>query len=182
MGAYPSGAKGFAFVDARRPVAYAICDRCGQRFNRTDLAWQFEWAGPRLQNQRILVCVRKCLDVPNEQLRSYSPPPDPLPVRNPRPDQSDMGGPTVLTTVKATSSPLIPALAGRNYMAMEMPISFGVSINATGGNAAPGSSGAKFYAPGSAINLIGPAAASAMTYWCAVAGLQLVVQTDSDAG
>lgn len=182
MGSYPTGARGFATLDPRHPAAWGICDRCGQRYDLRDLTFQYEWAGVGLQNLRILVCRRKCLDIPNEQLRAYAVPADPLPVRNPRPDFSDMGGPIIVTTVAATSSPLLPASVARNYMALEMPASFGVSINPTGGDASPGAMGASFFAPGSAINLLGTAAQSAMTYWCAVAGLQLVVQIDNDAG
>lgn len=182
MGSYPSGANGFAFVNPRRPSAWGICDRCGFRYLHSDLTWQFEWSGAQLQNQRILVCKHKCLDVPQEQLRAYAPPPDPIPIRNPRPDFSDMGGPIVITTVAAASSQLLPASAARNYMALEMPAAFGVSINATGGSASPGSSGAAFYAPGSAINLIGVSSQSLINYWCAVAGLRLVVQVAEDAG
>ncbi|HEX3587799.1 MAG TPA: hypothetical protein VH024_17500 [Candidatus Angelobacter sp.] len=56
------------------------------------MVFQFEWQGAQLQNLRRLVCTRKCLDEPNEQLRSYSPPADPVPVLNPRPDLSVMTG------------------------------------------------------------------------------------------
>lgn len=90
MGSFPRGANGFARVNQRSPEAFAICDRCGQRYNHSDLVWQFDWAGAQLQNKRTLVCIRKCLDEPNEQLRSYSPPPDPIPIKDPRPDTSEM--------------------------------------------------------------------------------------------
>lgn len=90
MGAFPRGANGFARVDPRRPSAFAICDRCGQRYLHADLKWQMEWQGVQLQNKRILVCRRKCYDEPNPQLRAYAVPPDPLPVLNARPDLSDM--------------------------------------------------------------------------------------------
>src|SRR5215475_8346047 len=72
-------------VSRRNPRALAICDRCGFRFNHDQLQWQFQWAGPRLQNLRILVC-RTCLDVPQEQLRTIILPPDPVPNRDPRPE------------------------------------------------------------------------------------------------
>jgi hypothetical protein len=39
----------------------------------------------KLQNLRLLVCDR-CLDVPQEQLKARILPPDPLPIRNPRPE------------------------------------------------------------------------------------------------
>jgi len=50
-----------------------------------ELNWQYQWAGPRLQNLQLRVCD-DCLDIPQEQLRSIIIPPDPLPVLNPRPE------------------------------------------------------------------------------------------------
>ena len=87
---FPRGAVGRASVSTRRPQALAVCDRCGTWYNRKELRWQFEWAGRSLQNQQILVCYQ-CLDVPNQQLRTFVPPPDPMPVWQPRPEMSDMG-------------------------------------------------------------------------------------------
>ncbi len=86
---YPRGANGRARVNARSPVAFAICDRCGFRYNHDELVWQYEWAGNALQNQRILVCTRTCNDLPNEQLRVFVLPADPVPIINPRPDLSN---------------------------------------------------------------------------------------------
>lgn len=77
---------GRAQTSARWPRAHATCDRCGFRFNHDQLAWQFQWAGPKLQNLRILVC-KTCMDVPQEQLRTIILPPDPVPIQNPRPEQ-----------------------------------------------------------------------------------------------
>jgi hypothetical protein len=48
-----------------------------------DLRWQYDWRGNSLQNIRLLVC-NKCLDKPQEQLRTIRLPPDPLPVANAR--------------------------------------------------------------------------------------------------
>src|SRR5215813_3101997 len=67
------------------PRSHAICDRCGFRYNHDDLQWQYQWAGPRLQNLRLLVC-KTCLDIPQEQLRTIVLPPDPVPIANPRPE------------------------------------------------------------------------------------------------
>lgn len=74
---------GRARTSARAPQAHAICDRCGFRFNHVDLSWQFDWRGAALQNLRILVCKR-CLDEPQQQLRSIVVPADPVPIQNPR--------------------------------------------------------------------------------------------------
>lgn len=74
-----------ASVSLRRPRAHAICDRCGFRYNHDELQWQFQWAGPKLQNLRLLVC-KSCLDVPQEGLRTIILPPDPVPIENPRPE------------------------------------------------------------------------------------------------
>lgn len=75
---------GRARVDPDRPQAFAKCDRCGFLYNLVDLRYQFEWAGAALINTRFKVCDR-CLDVPNEQLRTVILPPDPVPVIDPRP-------------------------------------------------------------------------------------------------
>lgn len=76
---------GRAAVSLRKPRAHAICDRCGFRYNHDQLAWQFQWQGPKLQNIRLLVC-RTCMDVPQVQLRTIILPPDPVPIENPRPE------------------------------------------------------------------------------------------------
>ena len=76
---------GRARVNARRPEAAGVCDRCGFMYNVRDLQWQFQWAGARLQNLRILVCDT-CLDIPQEQLRARILAPDPVPILNARPE------------------------------------------------------------------------------------------------
>lgn len=76
---------GRASVNASKPRALAVCDRCGFLYNHYTLSWQFQWIGPRLQNIRILVC-KTCMDIPQEQLREIVLPPDPVPIINPRPE------------------------------------------------------------------------------------------------
>lgn len=75
---------GRARVSSRAPEAAGICDRCGLLFSLSDLTWQFQWAGPQLQNLRLLVC-RECNDVPQPQLKPRILPPDPMPRLNARP-------------------------------------------------------------------------------------------------
>lgn len=76
---------GRAVVNPEAPRSFAICDRCGFLFNHPDLTWQFQWAGPNLQNLRLLVCQR-CNDVPQPQLKPRILPPDPMPTLNARPE------------------------------------------------------------------------------------------------
>lgn len=76
---------GRAEVNARRPRAWATCDRCGMLYNHFRLDWQFQWTGNQLFNERILVCPR-CMDKPQEQLRTIILPADPIPIANPRPE------------------------------------------------------------------------------------------------
>lgn len=76
---------GRARISRTHPQAQAVCDRCGFRFSHSDLVWQFEWIGPKLQNLRLLV-HSGCLDTPQEQLRTIVLPPDPVPIANPRPE------------------------------------------------------------------------------------------------
>ena len=72
-------------IQRSAPRAQAICDRCGFAYNHYNLRWQYDWIGPKLLNERILVC-QSCYDVPQEQLRTIVIPPDPIPVDNPRPE------------------------------------------------------------------------------------------------
>src|SRR6266487_2217482 len=98
-----------AAISRRQPRAHAICDRCGFEYNHDKLQWQHQWAGPRLQNLRILVC-QSCLDEPQEQLRSIILPPDPVPIKDPRPED--------YTTAFNPNSPIgqapLASLAGSN--------------------------------------------------------------------
>lgn len=74
---------GRARTSPSNPQAHAICDRCGFRYNRVDLNWQYDWRGASLQNVRILVCST-CMDTPQEQLRAIVVPADPMPIDQPR--------------------------------------------------------------------------------------------------
>jgi hypothetical protein len=84
---------GRARVDPQNPEAFAVCDRCGFRRNHVDLAWQYQYAGNQLVNQRILVCADKCLDVPHEFTRPAILPPDPVPIKDPRPELAQQAVP-----------------------------------------------------------------------------------------
>jgi hypothetical protein len=75
---------GRATVNTSSPKAFGICDRCGILYNLRQLRWQFDFAGPVLQNLRLLVCDH-CYDKPQEQNKPVLVPPDPLPVPNARP-------------------------------------------------------------------------------------------------
>lgn len=74
---------GRARTNPSNPQAHAICDRCGFRYNRVDLNWQYDWRGATMQNIRILVC-NTCMDTPQEQLRAIVVPADPVPIIQPR--------------------------------------------------------------------------------------------------
>lgn len=76
---------GHALVNPSAPRSFAVCDRCGFWYNIDALSWQYQWAGPNLQNLRLLVC-QKCKDVPQPQLKPRILPPDPMPTLNARPE------------------------------------------------------------------------------------------------
>lgn len=78
---------GRATVNVNSPQAFGVCDRCGFWYNHVNLSRQFEWGGIKLVDTGMLVC-RTCYDKPNEQLRARLLPPDPVPIRNPRPEKS----------------------------------------------------------------------------------------------
>jgi hypothetical protein len=73
---------GRARTSAKNPQAFAVCMRCGFWYNHVDLAFQWEWSGAQLRNTYLLVC-KTCLDVPQEQLRAFILPADPVPIPYP---------------------------------------------------------------------------------------------------
>lgn len=96
---------GRARVSVSNPQAHAICDRCGFRYNHIDLKWQFEWRGPKLQNIRRLVCQR-CLDKPQENIRTIILPPDPVSIQNARPEDY-VADNNPLSAIGANASPTL---------------------------------------------------------------------------
>lgn len=98
--AFPQSSR--AWADMRHPEPWGICDRCGFRYLRSVLRWQYDWRGNQLQNLRLLVCA-PCEDVPNEQQRPIIIGPDPVPVRDPRPDHyatQALGGPEITANLE----------------------------------------------------------------------------------
>jgi hypothetical protein len=76
---------GRARTSAKNPQAFGVCDRCGIWENLVSLQFQHDWRGTQLQNLWLRVC-RRCLDVPQQQLRAITLPADPVPVWQPRPE------------------------------------------------------------------------------------------------
>lgn len=83
---------GHVRVNARSPESAGICDRCGRIFQRNTLRWQFDYAGLRLQNLKILVCDSGCYDQPQRQKGAKPVSPDPLPIYNARPEPFTVTG------------------------------------------------------------------------------------------
>lgn len=76
---------GHAKINPRSPAAQGVCDRCGFTYNHAELQFQYEYRGNDFVNLNILVCP-PCLDIPVEFLRPIVLGPDPIPIRNPRPE------------------------------------------------------------------------------------------------
>lgn len=74
-------------------------------YNRVNLIFQFQWTGTALQNLWILVC-RKCLDVPQEQLRAIQLPADPTPIWQPRVEQFEQDETDYRTTLPIPIDPI----------------------------------------------------------------------------
>jgi hypothetical protein len=77
---------GRAITNPEAPRAFAVCDNCGIWYNHYKLRYNFEWQGVQLVNRGFLVC-EQCQDKPNPQLKARLMPPDPVPIKNPRPEQ-----------------------------------------------------------------------------------------------
>lgn len=76
---------GRATVNPSAPEPCGICDRCGFLYNLSELVYQKEYQGTGLIEKAIRVCQRTCLDKPAPFLKTILIPPDPIPVRDPRP-------------------------------------------------------------------------------------------------
>lgn len=76
---------GRARLDPQNPSAFAICDSCGFNYNLVALRAERQWYATEVRATGFRVCS-KCEDVPQEQLRTITLPPDPMPVQNARPD------------------------------------------------------------------------------------------------
>jgi hypothetical protein len=103
---------GRARTSLKNPQAFAVCMRCSFWYNRVELAFQWEWSGAQLRNTYLLVCKR-CLDVPQEQLRAIVLPADPVPVYFPSvenfaQDETDYHTVNAAPTVDATTGIPIP--------------------------------------------------------------------------
>ena len=75
-----------ASVDPSWPLGWGTSDRNGMIGNLADMQWQWDFAGNKLINKRILVHKDE-LDVPQRQLGTLVLPPDPPPLLNARPEQ-----------------------------------------------------------------------------------------------
>jgi DNA-directed RNA polymerase subunit RPC12/RpoP len=74
--------KGRARIDPENPRAVSICMRCGNMWNRDELAWQYDWIGQKLQNKQILVCP-ECMDAYATFRKTLILPVDPPAIFNP---------------------------------------------------------------------------------------------------
>ena len=74
-----------ARTDPSSPRAWGTSDRSGFISNVVDLVPQMQWRGTRLARTGLLVAPED-LDLPNRQLGTVILPPDPVAVRNARPE------------------------------------------------------------------------------------------------
>jgi hypothetical protein len=100
-----SSKAGRARISAKNPQAFGVCDRCGIWENLVSLQNQFDWRGTSLQNLWLRVCKR-CLDTPQQQLRSITLPADPVPVDYPRPENFEAAETNYRTTVPGSVDPV----------------------------------------------------------------------------
>lgn len=97
---------GHAITNPQSPRAFAECDACGRWWNHHKLRYKIEWQGTRLVNLRYLVC-ESCWDQPNQQLKSKRPPPDPIPIRDPRPSRDVYPFDTSVVTTESPPGPSV---------------------------------------------------------------------------
>lgn len=73
-----------ATCDPHNLDSYAICDVSGVLVNHSTMRFQDILAGDTFVNTGLLVAPGY-YDIPNEQDRALRIPPDPVPIKNPRP-------------------------------------------------------------------------------------------------
>lgn len=74
----------YSCVDPQNPRAAGVCDRGGEVRRHSELRREMRWAGNRLVPTGFLCCAQH-IDMPHPQDRVLILPPDPVPVRDPRP-------------------------------------------------------------------------------------------------
>lgn len=73
-------------VDWNNPVAAGQCDGCKAIVRHDELQWQIEYRGGIAPISTGLLVCRSCKDVPQPYFQLQVLAPDPVPVKNPRPD------------------------------------------------------------------------------------------------
>ena len=96
---------GRARVSTTAPEAHGICGRCQFRYLWKDLQVQYEWRGATLMPLGNLRFCYRCIDVPQEQLRSIILPQDPVPVVPAQPELYSSDSLDYLGTGPPTISP-----------------------------------------------------------------------------
>src|SRR6516164_1137483 len=81
---------GHARIDPHHPRALGFCDLCGFMYVHSDLRWEVQWKGNKIQKTGFLVCPT-CFDMPNPTLRPKVLPPDPVPILNARSNDARPG-------------------------------------------------------------------------------------------
>lgn len=74
-----------AKINPYSPQGHGTCDRCSQIVTRAAMIWEMEYRGNSLMKTGFLVCQR-CLDVPYQGRRPIIIPADPVPMKDPRPE------------------------------------------------------------------------------------------------
>lgn len=76
---------GRARIDQSNPQALGVCDFCGFVFNHNRLGWQMDWRGASIRNLGFLTCETCTDEYQQNGQRTIILPPDPVPIRNARP-------------------------------------------------------------------------------------------------
>lgn len=110
----PLGKRERIHIDPRNPRALALCDGCKMPTFRDTLTMQMDYRGtPAPVPLGFLVCPR-CLDVPNAQGAPAILPIDPVPIIDPRPD--DSGIPWLITSYGGIFEAIDPEPQDPNVM------------------------------------------------------------------
>lgn len=101
----------------QNPVGFAICDRCGLPCMHDDLRPDMQYRGGMAPVATGLMVCGKCEDVPNAYFQKQVLRPDPVPLKNPRPD--DNGEQPGILALETSEDDLTELQSGDGFVSLE---------------------------------------------------------------
>ena len=115
-------------IDVKSPRSVAVCDGCGMWTMHGHLVEKMEYRGGSVPVGTNLYVCGVCDDVPNPYYSKLVLPPDPVPIKNPRPENYALNPEPMLFIVADYNMPIItgvnpedPSNEGFNFLSGNNP-------------------------------------------------------------